>query len=87
MDGYDLKNGLCIDNSHCRERNTEGKCIKCITYDEDYYYHCLNSNFECVESYYDRCEICNNLFDFDDCTKCMEGFVLNEKGECVETNK
>ena len=62
-------------------------CIKCITYGEDYYYHCFNSNFECVDTYYDGFEICNNLFDFDDWTNCMEGFVLNEKGECVEINE
>ena len=66
MDGYDLKNGLCIDNAHSGEKNEEGNCIKCITYGEDYYYHCFNSNFECVDTYYDGFEICNNLFDFDD---------------------
>lgn len=86
-DGYDLKNGLCVDNSHCIEKNEDGNCLKCITYDEDYFYYCLNSEFGCVEVYSDGCEICNNLLDFDNCTKCMEGFELNEKNECEEIKK
>ena len=87
MEGYELKNGLCIDDSHCVEKNEDGKCLKCNTYDDDYVFHCLNSNFDCVETYFDGCEICNNLFDFDNCTKCMEDFELDEKNQCVEINK
>ena len=84
LDHYELKDGLCIDNSHCIDKNEEGKCLKCTTYEEDYYYHCLNSDFECVETFFDGCDICNNLYDFDNCTKCNEKYELNEKNECIE---
>ena len=85
VDGYELKNGLCLEDKHCIKKNENGECIKCITYDEDSYYQCLNNDFGCVNTYFDGCEICNNLFDFDNCTKCMEGFELNiEKGNCVD---
>ena len=59
LNGYELENGLCIDNSHCSEKDGDGKCLKCKTFDEDFYYHCLNSYFECVETNFDGCEICN----------------------------
>ena len=85
MDGYELKKGLCVDNTHCDQKDEDGNCLKCVTYEEDYFYHCLNSNFDCVETYLDVCEKCDNIFDFDNCTKCMEGFELNEKYECKET--
>ena len=84
IEGFELKNGLCVDNSHCVEKNEEGNCQKCITYEEDYYYHCLNKYFGCIETYFDFCEKCDNLFDFDKCTKCFEGYNQNEKGECIK---
>ena len=85
LDGYEVKNGLCVDHLHCDEKDDDGNCIKCITTDEDYYYHCLNKNFECVETYLDGCAICNNdLFDFDNCTKCLDGFEMNDINECIE---
>ena len=84
IEGYILRNGLCVDESHCEEKNEDGSCKKCITYDEDPYYHCLNKDFGCVETYLDFCENCDNLLDFDICSKCFEGYIQNEKGECVE---
>ena len=87
LDGYELKDGLCMEDNHCEEKDDVGNCLKCITYDEDFYFYCLNSNFGCVESYNDGCLICNNLFDFDNCTKCMESFELNDKNECIAINE
>ena len=85
IDGYELKNGICVDYLHCVEKDENGKCIKCFTYEEDYYYHCLNDVFECVDTYKDGCAICNNdLFDFDNCTKCMDNFEMNHVNECFE---
>ena len=69
-------------NTHCDKKDEDGNCLKCFTYDENNFYHCLNSNFDCVKAYLDGCEISNNIFDFDNSTKCMEGFELNENIKC-----
>ena len=88
IEGYRLnKNGLCVDDYHCSKKNENGICIKCINYDGDYFSHCLNKDFECVETYFNVCEECNNSLDFDNCTKCIEGYELNEKNICVEIKK
>ena len=88
LDGYELKDGLCVENNHCEEKDDDGNCIKCISNDEDEdYFYCLNYYFGCVETYTDGCLICNDIFDFDNCTKCMEGFELNDKNKCVEINE
>jgi hypothetical protein len=29
---------------------------------------------------------CDDIFDFDSCTECLEGFTLNDNGECVWDN-
>lgn len=86
--GYELKNGLCVDEFHCEERNEDGMCKRCGDKDEEYiYYHiqCLNSFFGCVESYFNKnCLECNEILNFQSCTKCLEGYIFNEKNECVK---
>ena len=76
------EDGLCIDEIHC-EKEVDGVCQKCITFDEDYYYHCLNSLFGCIESLDEHCLECNYNLDFL-CTKCDDGFQLVDNGYCVE---
>ena len=76
------KNGLCIDDNHCAEKKDE-ICKKCLDFDDEYFKHCLNSEFGCVETYLEGCEECNNILDFNNCTKCYKGFDLNENGECI----
>ena len=65
----------------------QGKCIKCSTFDEDSFYHCLNSDFGCVETFVNNCLECNDISDFYICTKCMDGYKLNEYGDCSKINK
>jgi len=79
LEGYYLnEDGLCIDNENCEEKEGN-KCVKCK---EQF---CLNSDFGCVSSFYGNCLECNNILDFDVCSKCIEGFELNEFNICVET--
>ena len=75
------ENGLCIDENYCIERDENGKCLKCIN--NEYSNFCLNDQFECVETFSDNCLECNNIFNFDKCTKCFDGFELDENGNCV----
>ena len=78
------ENGLCIDENHCIEKNEEGECKKC--YNDELYGFCLNNQFECIETYSDNCLECNNILDFNKCTKCLEGYEFDENGNCVESS-
>ena len=75
------ENGLCIDKNACIERDETGKCLQCNNDESNTF--CLNDQFECVETYADNCLECNNIFNFDICTKCANGFELDESGNCV----
>ena len=72
--------GLCINSTSCEERQGD-ICIKCNSS------YCLNSDFECVTSYYGNCIECNNVLDFDFCEKCEEGYELNKYNICVEKDE
>ena len=76
-------NGLCVDKIHCIEEK-DGICTKCFPLDEDYFYLCLNSYFGCVETIVDNCLECNDISDFNICTKCEDGYQLDKYGECSE---
>ena len=75
------ENGLCIDENYCNERNEEGKCLNCKNNENDIF--CLNDQFECVETYAENCVECNNIINFNKCTKCANTFELDDKGNCV----
>ena len=79
MEGFVLNDdGLCVDDEHCSYKEG-GKCKSCNN-DEGTY--CLNNLFGCIQIYYDNCLECNNLLDFDVCTKCEDGYELNDYGRC-----
>ena len=84
LEGFSLnEDGLCIDNSHCVEKNEEGNCLRCQN-DENGSY-CLNPIFGCVELYYDNCLECSDLFNLDKCTKCYEGYEIDvDNYQCYE---
>ena len=85
IEGYELKDGLCIDEQHCSERKEDGSCIKCQKIEGEDYEQCLNDNFGCIEAYYDpNCWECNNLTDIGECTRCFEGFELDKNDNCFE---
>ncbi len=89
QEGYDLgKNGFCVDNENCEVKDEEtGECLKCyfdskaISYFAKYF--CLNEDFVCVETNKNNqhCLRCDGL-DWRFCTKCEEGYKLNEYGYC-----
>ena len=86
LDGYTLnENGLCIDELHCVEKNSEDTCQKCQNDDKNRF--CINNNFGCVNTNNENCLECNDLLDFDKCTKCLEGYKLNENGKCEQIKK
>ena len=74
------ENGLCVNDDFCEEKN-DNVCLKCKSDDGNY---CLNKYFECVEVYYANCFECDDVYDFDSCTKCQEGYEVNSYGSCVK---
>ena len=70
------------------EKNEDGICKKCGNKDEeyiDYHIQCLNSIFGCVESYFNKnCLECNDILNFQKCTKCLDSYIFNERNECVK---
>ena len=77
---YTLKNGLCFDEEHCIERK-DGICQACLKTINNTF--CLNNDFGCVPTYNEGCLQCNNILNFYDCNKCMEGYDYDELfGSC-----
>ena len=76
---YILINGYCFNNEKC-EVYEKGICQKCLNIGNNY---CLNKDFGCVETYVSNCLKCDDSLDFDSCTECMEGYILDEYNECV----
>ena len=81
--------GFCQDKLHCVEEQN-GKCIKCKQYERKDGWlksYCLNEKYGCVEAV-DGCLQCNNIYDFNSCTKCFNGFYFDDKYEfCYECKK
>ena len=71
LKGYTLKNGLCVDNNHCTEKNEE-ICEKC---ENDF---CLNNIFGCIDAYSYHCLKCDDIMNFKSCDKCIDGYKLDE---------
>ena len=85
IDDYFLdENGLCVDDIHCIEKK-DGVCKKCQNDEKGTY--CLNKFFGCEEIYDDKCLECNNIFDLFMCTKCIEGYELNNNNKCIRIGK
>jgi hypothetical protein len=85
IEGSELKDGLCIDNEHCSEKNVDGTCKRCNKFKDENYEQCLNNIFGCIEAYYDpNCLECNDLNDIGYCTKCIDGYKLDNYQKCYE---
>ena len=78
------ENGLCIDDFHCIDKKN-GICQKCQNDEEGTF--CLNKYFGCEEIYDKNCLECNNLFDLFTCTKCLDGYELDNNNKCTEIEK
>ena len=73
--------GLCINEEDCCEME-EDKCIECINKKHPLKGSCLNNIFGCVETKDDNCYKCDNIFNFNNCTECYDGYILND-GTCI----
>ena len=56
----------------------------CRQINDENNYFCLNNYFGCVEIYDENCLECNDIFNLDKCSKCIEGYEINEDGECIK---
>ena len=74
--------GLCINKQDCIEEKSS-VCVKCENNQYSWLSSCLNDMFGCIDTYAKNCLKCNNILDFNSCSECIEGFSLNENGECV----
>ena len=87
QDGYILsEKGFCMDEEHCEEKKNE-KCVKCmqnVIKDGMLKSYCLNDRYGCVDSV-EGCLQCNDIYEFNSCTKCFPGFYFDEDyGFCYE---
>ena len=83
IDGFNVnKDGLCINEDACFEKNEDGACIKCLNDEKDNY--CLNNIFGCVEIYDKNCLECSDILNLDKCSKCREGYEIDDDGKCVK---
>ena len=77
------ESGLCVNNYLCEEKKN-GICQKCRN-DEGFF--CLNNDFECIQIYSQNCLECNDIYDLNSCTKCLNGYEINMFGRCIEIRK
>ena len=82
IDGFKPnENGLCVNDNWCEEKVGD-KCQKCKNDEGDY---CLNEYFGCVEIGTDNCLECNDLIDLYSCTKCSDGYEIDDYyGRCIK---
>ena len=82
LDGYNLQNGLCIDDEHCVNKDEKGICLECQNNEDGTF--CLNPIFGCVEIFFDNCLRCNDYLDFDFFNQCFDGYELDDNNFCIE---
>ena len=80
---YQLENGICVNKVECEEEK-DGECIKCLENDHNMFYMCLNKIYGCVKTITKNCLRCDNILDFYECTECKEGYILNNRNECIK---
>ena len=85
LEEYELKDGLCFDETHCSEKDEEGNCKKCQKKEGEFYEQCLSKVFGCIEAFSDEyCLECNNLSNIGECTKCLDEYELDADNICIE---
>ena len=81
-DYMSINDGICVDDLHCSKKDEDGSCLECQN-DENGNF-CLNPIYKCVETYNKNCLECSDIFNLDKCSKCIDGYEINEIGECIE---
>jgi len=79
------ENGLCFDDAHCVNMTETGECLNCQNDFNGTY--CLNEYFGCEPMIFDNCLECNDLLDLYKCTKCIDGYEVNQYNICVPKKK
>ena len=85
IEGYEVnEEGFCYNIDNCLQKEDK-ICIKCKpgTYVNDY---CLNNVFGCIKNNLKNCFKCDNIFDFNICTECKEGYIKTVDGKCENQN-
>ena len=83
IEGFKLnEEGFCTNFENC-EKNESNICIKCKESSEEKDY-CLNEVFGCIKTDLKNCLKCDNIFDFNKCTKCLEGYTISVNGQCLK---
>ena len=78
----ELINGICVNKKECSEE-IDGECIKCNEKSYTNYNMCLNNIYGCLDTLISNCLKCDNITNFDKCTECMDGYELNDSGDCI----
>ena len=62
-----------------------GECLNCQNDLNGTY--CLNEYFGCEPMIFENCLECNDLLDLYKCTKCLDGYEVNQYNICVPKKK
>ena len=82
-EGLELnEEGLCINTKDCVEMK-DNNCLRCEDKEYSWRYSCINNIYGWALTFTKNCLRCDNIFDLRSCTECLEGFKLNEAGECI----
>ena len=79
----ELVNGFCVDKNQCAEKKND-ECIKCNENSYDGYNLCVNNIYGCVVTFAINCLRCDNIYDFSECTECLDGYILDDNSHCIE---
>ena len=83
LEGFELKNGLCYNSVDCAQKDDNGNCIMCNDETFTGFLSCFNNDYGCADSNIQDCLECQNSLSLDLCTKCKDGYELNEEiGRC-----
>ena len=78
----EIKNGVCYNIGDCESKDENGDCVKCTN--NSPFIMCVNKILGCVNTFAYGCLRCDDPFNTDKCTECLEGFELDEDSKCVE---
>ena len=85
LPGYRVNNkGLCENEDNCQIFDENNHCAKCEDDDDAYEFdnYCMNDDIGCVLADPRWCDKCDNITNLNMCTKCDDGFIL-ENGKCL----
>ena len=81
-DYSELINGICVNKVECAEEKN-GECVKCNEKNHNNNLMCLNKVYGCVEYYYQNCLRCDDIFNLNNCTECIDGYEFDYFGNCI----